>query len=129
MGVELDEEEMTLTRDAGCPEHYRGDGFITCSRAMKAALGRWPAATAPCCSMAVWWWCCAFKYVWRCMVKGKTLEDIDKAIDCLYKLRKEIKPYLESQMKADHIVAGKGRSDREPPKLEELIEQIQNGQA
>ena len=79
--------------------------------------------------MAVWWWCCTFKYVWRCMVKGKTLEDIDKAIDCLYKLRKEIKPYLESQMKADHAVAGKDKSDREPPTLEELIEQIQNGQA
>ena len=25
--------------------------------------------------MAVWWWCCAFKYVWRCMVKGKTLDE------------------------------------------------------
>lgn len=53
-----------------------------------------------------------FKYVWRCMVKGKTLEDIDKAIDCLYKLRKEIKPYLKSQMKADSIVAGKSVEDR-----------------
>lgn len=113
MGVDMTEEEITLTRDAGwCPEHYRGDGFITCSRAMKAALGRWPAATAPCCTMAVWWWCCAFKYVWRCMVKGKTLEDIDKAIDCLYKLRKEIKPYLKPQMKADRIIAGKSVEDR-----------------
>ncbi len=107
MGVELEDEEMTLTRDAGCPEHYRGDGFITCSRAMRAALDRWPAATALRCTMAVWWWCCAFKYVWRCMVKGKTLEDIDKAIDCLRKLREEIEPHLKSQMKADSIVAGK----------------------
>jgi len=40
------------------------------------------------------------------MVKGNTLEDINKAIDCLYKLSKEIKPYLKSQMEADHIVAG-----------------------
>jgi hypothetical protein len=46
------------------------------------------------------------------MVKGKTLEDIDKAIDCLYKLRKEIKPYLKSQMKADHVVTGKTIEDR-----------------
>ena len=46
------------------------------------------------------------------MVKGNTLEDIDNAIDCLYKLRKEIKPYLESQMEADHIVAGKSVEDR-----------------
>lgn len=46
------------------------------------------------------------------MVKGNTLEDIDKAIDCLYKLRKEIKPYLKSQMKADRIIAGKTVEDR-----------------
>lgn len=46
------------------------------------------------------------------MVKGKTLEDIDKVIDCLYKLRKEIKPHLKSQMKADNIVAGKSVEDR-----------------
>ena len=41
------------------------------------------------------------------MVKGRTLEDINKAIDCLQKLREEVKPHLKSQMKADHIVAGK----------------------
>ena len=45
------------------------------------------------------------------MVKGNTLEDIDKSIDCLYRLRKEIKPYLKSQMEADHIVAGKSNED------------------
>lgn len=106
MGVELDEEEITLTRDAGCPEHYRGDGFITCSRAMKSALAMWPAAMALCSTMSIWWWCCAFKYLWRCAVKGATLKDIDKAIDCLGKLRKEIEPFLKSQMKADHIVVG-----------------------
>lgn len=100
MGVDMTEKEITMTRDAGCPEHYRGDGFITCSRAMKAALGRWPAATAPYCTMAVWWWCCAFKYVWRCMVKGKTLEDIDKAIDCLHKPRKEVEPICSSNSSA-----------------------------
>lgn len=45
------------------------------------------------------------------MVKGKTLEDIGKAIDCLQKLREEIKPMLKSQMKADRIVAGKTDED------------------
>lgn len=107
MGVDMTEKEMTLERDAGCPEHYRGDGYITCSRAMKSALGMWPAAIALCSTISVWWWCCAFKYVWRCMVKGNTLEDIDKAIDCLRKLRKEVEPCLNSQMKADRIIAGK----------------------
>lgn len=108
MGVELEDEKnvIELMVDEDCPDHYKGDGFITASRAMRSAISRWPAAFVMCCTMAVWWWCCAFKYMWRCMVKGKTLEDIDKAIDCLYKLRKEIKPYLDSQMKADHIDAG-----------------------
>lgn len=111
MGVELPDEEKTLTMDRRCPEHYRGDGYITCSRAMKSALGMWPAAIALCSTMSVWWWCCAFKYLWRCMVKGMTLKDIDKAIDCLHKLREEIKPMLKSQMKADRIVAGKTDED------------------
>lgn len=106
MGVDLTEKEITLTRDAGCPEHYRGDGYITCSRAMKSALAMWPVALAMCSTMSIWWWCCAFKYLWRCAVKGATLKDIDKAIDCLQKLRKEVEPHLESQMKADHIVPG-----------------------
>ena len=105
MGVELEDEEMTLTRDAGCPEHYRGDGYITCSRAMRSAMTRWRYEFNHS-AIIVWWWCCTFKYVWRCLSKGQALSDIDKAIDCLRKLRKEIKPYLESQMKADHIVAG-----------------------
>lgn len=109
MGVEFPDEKKTieLTVDEDCPYHYKGDGFITASRAMRSAISRWPAAMVMRSVMAVWWWCCVFKYVWRCMVKGKTLEDIDKAIDCLYKLRKEIKPYLESQMEADHDFAGK----------------------
>lgn len=107
MGVDMTEKEMTLERDAGCPEHYRGDGYITCSRAMKSAFGRWPAAIALCSTMSVWWWCCAFKYLWRCMVKGMTLEDIDKAIDCLRKLREEVEPCLKYKMKADRIIAGK----------------------
>lgn len=112
MGVDMTENEITLTRDAGCPERYRGDGFITCSRAMKSALSMWPAAMALCSTMSVWWWCCAFKYLWRCAVKGATLKDIDKAIDCLHKLRKEIEPCLKSQMKADRIIAGKSVEDR-----------------
>lgn len=40
MGVDLTEEEITLTKDAGCPEHYKGDGFITASRAMRSAISR-----------------------------------------------------------------------------------------
>ena len=109
MGVEFSDGKKTieLTVDEDCPDRYRGDGFITASRAMRSAISRWPAAIAMCSVMAIWWWCCAFKYVWRCMVKGATLKDIDKAIDCLHKLREEIEPCLKSQAKADYIVNGK----------------------
>lgn len=112
MGVELeDNERKVLTYDANCPRHYLGDGYITATCAMRSAITQWRGEFTHS-AIIVWWWCCAFKYVWRCMVKGKTLEDINKAIDCLYKLRKEIKPCLESQMEADHIVAGKSVEDR-----------------
>lgn len=107
MGVELeDDSHKVLTYDANCPRHYLGDGYITATRAMRSAIVQWKDEFTRS-AIIVWWWCCAFKYVWRCLSKGQTLSDIDKAIDCLRKLRKEVEPCLNSQMKADHIVAGK----------------------
>lgn len=107
MGVELeDNDRKVLTYDANCPRHYLGDGFITATRAMRSAITQWRDEFTHS-ALIVWWWCCTFKYVWRCLAKGQTLSDIDKAIDCLHKLRKEVEPCLKSQMKADHIIAGK----------------------
>ena len=37
--------------------------------------------------MAVYWGESAFKYLWRWPLKSAPLKDIDKAIDCLQKLR------------------------------------------
>lgn len=129
MGVELeDNDRKVLTYDANCPRHYLGDGFITATRAMRSAIKQWKDEFTHS-AIIVWWWCCAFKYVWRCLSKGQALSDIDKAIDCLRKLRKEIEPCAKSKMNADCIMDGKGRSDREPPTLEELMKQVQNGQA
>lgn len=91
MGVDMTENEITLTRDAGCPEHYRGDGYITATRAMRSATTRWEEKFKHS-VLIIWWWCCAFKYIWRCLSKGQTLSDIDKGIDCLKKLRKEVEP-------------------------------------
>lgn len=112
MGVELeDNDHKVLTYDSNCPRHYLGDGFITATRAMRSAIKQWKDEFTHS-AIIVWWWCCTFKYVWRCLSKGQTLPDIDKAIDCLQKLRKEVEPYLKSQMEADHIVAGKSVEDR-----------------
>lgn len=123
MGVELeDNDHKVLTYDANCPRHYLGDGYITATRAMRSAIVQWKEEFTHS-AIIVWWWCCAFKYVWRCLSKGQALSDIDKAIDCLKKLRKEVEPICGARANTSQ------RSDRETPTLEELIERIQNGQA
>lgn len=96
MGVELeDNDHKVLTYDSDCPIHYLGDGYITCSRAMRSAMTRWMDVFNHS-AIIVWWWCCTFKYVWRCLSKGQALSDIDKAIDCLKKLRNEVEPICSS---------------------------------
>lgn len=96
MGVELeDNDNKVLAYDSDCPIHYLGDGYITCSRSMRSAMTRWRDEFNKS-AIIVWWWCCTFKYVWRCLSKGQTLSDIDKAIDCLKKLRKEVEPICSS---------------------------------
>lgn len=94
MGVEMPAKTpIVLDYDEGCPAHYKGDGYITCSRALKSMTSCITGMTA----IQGWWLMCAFKYVWRCLLKGQTLSDIDKAIDCLQKLRAEVEPeYSES---------------------------------
>lgn len=75
-------------RDHETPDHYAGDGLVTCSRAMEsvssqgAVCGRTP--------MQLWWWMCAFKYVWRMWSKDDPVKDANKAIDCLRKCMEEV---------------------------------------
>lgn len=89
MGVQLDPEApVEIEYDHGCPFHYKGDGFVTCSVALRSMLSNIEDIEP----MQLWWLACAFKYTWRCMTKGQTLSDIDKAIDCLQKLREEVVP-------------------------------------
>lgn len=100
MGVELeDNDHKVLTYDSNCPRHYLGDGFITATRAMRSAIKQWKEEFTHS-AIIVWWWCCTFKYVWRCLPKGQALSDIDKAIDCLHKLRKEVEPICSSNSSA-----------------------------
>ncbi len=101
MGVELeDNDRKVLTYDANCPRHYLGDGYITATRAMCSAIKQWKEEFTHS-AIIVWWWCCAFKYIWRCLSKGQALSDIDKAIDCLQKLRKEVEPICGAQANTD----------------------------
>ena len=65
------------------PEHYRGDGYVTCDRAIESAsaqrciVGRTP--------IQLWYWATAIKYVWRMWSKEDPEGDAMKAIDCLEK--------------------------------------------
>lgn len=67
--------------DKHVPDRYAGTG-ITCSEAM-FSMQRASGITQP---DALWWWGCAFKYLWRWWAKGGK-EDLDKAIDCVERLK------------------------------------------
>lgn len=67
------------------PEHYRGDGFITCDMALAAMLSRATRMAMP--PMVIFWWANAFKYLWRWAYKSDCAGDLNKAIDCIERVR------------------------------------------
>ena len=60
------------------PGHYRGDGTVSCSRAMRSMLTPWEDVPLAC----AYWSTTAFKYLWRFPLKGNPREDLMKAVDC-----------------------------------------------
>lgn len=65
------------------PEHYRGDGYVTCDRAIESASAqRCIVERSP---IQLWYWATAMKYVWRMWSKAEPVSDALKAIDCLEK--------------------------------------------
>lgn len=66
------------------PEHYRGDGVVSCSRAMRSMLAGWETTrdggSVP--LACAYWAVTAFKYLWRFPLKGAPKEDLMKALDC-----------------------------------------------
>lgn len=67
------------------PLHYRGDGEVSCQRAERSMLASTRGLLSP---MQVKWLTDAFEYMWRAPLKNG-IEDIDKAIDCLERFKKE----------------------------------------
>lgn len=63
------------------PPRYAGDG-ISCDQAM------FSMQRASCIHDVdqLWWWGCAFKYIWRFWDKGGA-RDLDCAIDCIERLK------------------------------------------
>lgn len=65
------------------PEHYLGDGYVTCDRAIESASAqRCVVERTP---IRLWYWATALKYVWRMWSKEDPEKDALKAIDCLEK--------------------------------------------
>ena len=65
------------------PGHYRGDGTVSCSRAMRSMLTGWEDhAGEPVPLACAYWAATAFKYLWRFPLKGNPKEDLMKAVDC-----------------------------------------------
>lgn len=68
---------------AHVPDHYLGDGFVTCDRAIESASSqRCIVERTP---LQFWYWSTAMKYVWRMWSKEDPEMDAMKAIDCLEK--------------------------------------------
>lgn len=68
---------------AHVPDHYLGDGFVTCDRAIESASSQdCIAERSP---LQLWYWATAIKYVWRMWSKEDPEKDALKAIDCLEK--------------------------------------------
>lgn len=65
------------------PEHYLGDGFVTCDRAIEAASSQ--SCIVERTPIQLWYWATALKYVWRMWSKEDPEKDALKAIDCLEK--------------------------------------------
>ena len=60
------------------PAHYKGDGVVSCSRAMRSMLAPWENVPLAC----AYWAVTALKYLWRFPLKGNPREDLMKAVDC-----------------------------------------------
>ena len=69
------------------PGHYEGDGEVSCARALRSMLHG--VKLAP---IAIWWWACAFKYLWRWVWKNG-VKDLMKARDCIDRLIAEVEAW------------------------------------
>ena len=92
---ELDRWRGVELFDRSIPAHYRGDGYVTCSRAMESASAQ--GTVVPRSAMGMWWWMCAFKYVWRMWSKADPIADAMKALSCLEHIKDSLEEDLDER--------------------------------
>lgn len=95
MRRELDRWRGVELFDRSIPVHYRGDGYVTCSRAMESASAQ--GTVVPRSAMGMWWWMCAFKYVWRMWSKADPIADAMKALSCLEHIKDSLEEDLDER--------------------------------
>lgn len=72
------------------PRHYAGAHGIEAKEAMANMVNRpLSEAVVPVSPMAVFWWCAAFKYLWRFPFKNGR-QDVEKCQECLRNLEREL---------------------------------------
>ena len=72
------------------PMHYAGANGVEAKVAMANMVNRpLSKAVVPVSPMAVFWWCAAFKYLWRFPFKNGR-QDVLKCIECLSNLDHEL---------------------------------------
>ena len=83
-------EELERRRHSAtlnCPDHYLGDGWITCEDAMESMLAAAPDVKG----IVARWWADALKYVWRWPLKRQPCADLEKARSCVNRLEGFVK--------------------------------------
>ena len=76
------------------PKHYVGDGKISCMDALKSMLHVVDGKDVKLSPMVIYWWSCAFKYLWRWPMKNMK-QDIDKCRQCLDYLEDELEVNID----------------------------------
>ena len=72
------------------PKHYAGKYGVEAKEAMRNMANRsFYDAVIPMTPMAVFWWCAAFKYLWRFPFKNGR-QDVLKCQECLRNLEREL---------------------------------------
>lgn len=73
------------------PRHYDGAHGVEAKEAMANMANRpLSEAVVPVSPMAVFWWCAAFKYLWRFPFKNG-IQDVEKCRECLRNLELELR--------------------------------------
>jgi hypothetical protein len=72
------------------PRHYAGDGKIACMDALRSMLSPSHDPQANLSPTVIYWWGCAFKYLWRWPLKNG-VQDVEKCKQCIEYMLEELK--------------------------------------